>query len=388
MPKPGRAHPCKLPTFYRTSLIVLLVGGIIPVPARALLKFDEGHDELFATGSLSVTYDSNISANRFAQGDMIYSAGAGLEYTRHAGIISVDASAGISTSRFDKFTSDDFSDPHFQGEFSAKDDRTAADLTLSAARQSQADVISGTRAVSWDYAAGLDTKYRVTDRYSLSGTFNYTLQDYVNTPGLTNLTTYSAGTNLYYTINSARDFFAGYNFSLQETARGLSFYDHSFNVGIDGKILPKLNGTASIGYELQDPHGSTTDRSTGSLTSNIALTWNFSRRLKITGDVSQNFSAISTTGSVNTLASSLDASFSMNAKTSLTGGVGGGYNRFIGAAAGGRRDTYFTWNAGVTRTINDHFTTSLGYTYYENWSTLSFSDFIRHTITLSLSIRF
>src|SRR5271155_3453900 len=94
--------------FYRTGLIVLLVGGTIPVPARALLTFDQGHDQLFATGSLSLAYDSNIAQNRFAQADMIYSAGAGLEYSRQAGIISVDASTGLAISRFDKTTSDDF----------------------------------------------------------------------------------------------------------------------------------------------------------------------------------------------------------------------------------------------------------------------------------------
>jgi hypothetical protein len=374
--------------FYRTGLIVLLVGGIIPVPARALLTFDDGHDQLFTTGSLSLAYDSNIAANRFAQADTIYSAGAGLEYSRRAGIISVDASTGMSVSRFDKTTSDDFSDPHLQAKFSARDDLMTADLTLSAARQSAADIVSGLRAVSWDYAAGFDTKYRVNDRYSVSGTFNYTLQDFVtNSPLLNNLTSYSAGTDLYYTINSARDFFAGYTFGLQEAGHGLSYDNHSFNVGVEGKILPKLNGTVSIGYELEVPHGST-DHSTGSTTEAIALTWNFSRRLKFTGDVSQNFSATSTNGSVNTLAASLDASFSMNSKTSLTSGVGGGYNRFMGAVAAGRRDTYFTWNAGVNYTINDHFTTSLAYVYYQNWSTASFSDFIRNTITLSLNIRF
>jgi hypothetical protein len=373
--------------FYRTGLIMLFVGGIIPVPVQALLTFNEGHDQLFATGSLSVTYDTNIAANNLAQADLIYSAGAGLEYSRRAGIISVDASTGLSVSRFNKTTTDDFSDPHLQAEFSAHDDRTTADLTLSGARESQADVVSGVRAVSWDYAAGLSTKYRVTDRYSLSSTLGYTLKDFVNTPGLANLTSYSAGMNLAYTINSARDLFAGYTFGLQQTSRNLSFDNHSFNVGIEGKILPKLNGTISVGYELEVPQGST-DHSTGSMTESVALTWNFSRRLKVTGDLSQSFSATSTTGSVNTLAASLDASFSMNSKTSLTSGVGGGYNRFIGAVAAGRRDTYFTWNAGVNYTINDHFTTTLGYTYYENWSTSSFSDFIRNTISLALNMRF
>jgi hypothetical protein len=374
--------------FYRTGLIVLLAGGIIPVPAHALLTFDEGHDQLFATGSLSVAYDSNIAENRFAQADMIYSAGAGLEYTRRAGIISVDANTGMSISRFNKTTSDDFSDPHLQAEFSAKDDLTTVDLTLSGARQSAPNIVSGLRAVSWNYAAGLDTRYRVNDRYSVSGTFNYTAQDFVTkSPLLNNLTSYSAGTDLYYAINSARDFFTGYNFSLQKTGGGLSFDDHSFNVGLDGKILPKLNGSISVGYEFQVPHGST-DRITGSTTEAVDLTWNFSRRLKITWDLSQNFDTVATNSSVNTLATSLDAAFSMNSKTSLTGGVGGGYNRFIGAAAAGRHDTYFTWNTGVSYTINDHFTTSLAYVYYENWSTVSFSDFIRHTITLALNIRF
>jgi hypothetical protein len=373
--------------FYRAGLIVLLVGGIIPVPARALLTFDEGHDQLFATGSFSVAYDTNIAANRFDQADTIYSAGAGLEYSRRAGIISVDASTGMSISRFNKTTSDDFSDPHLQTEFSAKDDRTTADLTLNAARESQADIVSGVRAVSWDYAAGLNTSYRVTDRYSLSSIFGYTLKDFVNEPGLANLTSYNAGLNLAYTIDSARDLFVGYNFGLQETSHNTSFDNHSLNVGIEGKILPKLKGTISIGYELEVPHGST-DHGTSAMTEAIDLAWNFSRRLKIGSNLSQNFSATSTTGSVNTLAASLDANFSLNSKTSLTGGVGGGYNRFIGAVSAGRRDTYFTWNAGVSYTINDHFTTSLSYTHYENWSTASLSDFIRNTISLALSMRF
>jgi hypothetical protein len=374
--------------FYRTGLIVLFVGGIIPVPAHALLTFDEGHDQLFATGSLSLAYDSNIAENRFAQGDTIYSAGAGLEYERRAGIISVEASTGLSISHFDKTTSDDFSDPHLQAEFSAKDDLMTADLTLSGARESEPNIVAGLRAVSWNYAAGLSTKYRVNDRYSVSDTFTYSAQDFVTkSPFLNNVTSYSAGTNLYYIINSARDLFVGYNFGLQETGGGLSFYDHSVNVGIDGKILPKLNGTVSVGYEYQVPHGSS-DQSTGSTTETVALTWNFSRRLKITWDLSQNFNAVATDSSGNTVATSLDAAFSMNSKTSLTGGVGGGYNRFVDGTEAGRHDLYFTWNAGVNYTINDHFTTSLDYVYYENWSTVGFSDFIRHTITLALNIRF
>jgi len=90
--------------FYRTSLIVLIVGGIVPVPARALLTFDQGHDQVFCHRKPERRYDTNIAANSFAQADTIYSAGVGIEYSRRAGIISVDASTGMSISRFDKTT--------------------------------------------------------------------------------------------------------------------------------------------------------------------------------------------------------------------------------------------------------------------------------------------
>lgn len=374
--------------FYRASLLALVLGGIVPAPVYALFTFNDGRDALFVTADAGVVYDTNIFANRFSNSDTIYSAGAGLEYSRHAGIISVDASTGISTSRFDRFSSENFSDPHFQGELSARDDRTSADLTLSAARQSEADIISGIRAVSWNYAAGLNTKYRVNDRYSVSGNLGYTLQDFVNAPTLVNLSGYSAGANLFYTINSARDFFVGYNFHLQKTSGNRSFDDHSVNFGLDGKIFPKINGSVSVGYELQEPHGSPNDHGTSSLTESIALTWNLSRRVKVTGHLSQDFNATSTNESINTTAGTLDATYSMNSKTAVTASVGGGYNRFIGAEAGGRRDTYFTWSIGPSYSINEHLKVSTSYTYYENWSTLSFSDFIRHTFSLSLSARF
>jgi hypothetical protein len=376
--------------FHRASLLALFIAGLVPAPARALLTFDEGNDQFFVTGNIGVSYNSNITDSNSGQADTIYSAGVGFQLLRRAGIISVDLSGGLDFSHFDKNTGDDFSNPHLQGEFSAKDERTTADLTLSTLRQSAADIVTGIRAVSWDDAAGFNVKYRVTDRYSVSGTLGYALIDYVNTPGLTNLTSYNAGANLFYSINSARDFFVGYNFGYQQTSNGLSYDDHSFNFGIDGKILPKLNGTVSVGYEIQVPHGPANagTSATGALTEAIALTWNYSQRLKITGSLSQNFSTTAIGESVNTLASSLDASYAANAKTTFEAGIGGGHTRFIGAAANGRRDTYFDWNAGVNYSINDHFKVAANYTHMENWSNLSSAAFIQNVINLILNIRF
>ncbi len=374
-------------TLHRTSLLALVVCGLVPAPAFALFTFDGGHDQLFVSATAGLVYDTNIFANSSPHADTIYSGGAGLEYQRHAGLISVDANTGISISRFDKFTSEDFSDPHFQGELSANDERTSADLTAGANRTSQADVIAGVRTLSWNYSADFNTRYRVTDRYSIAGNLGFTRQDFLNTDVLVDLTGYSAGANLFYTINSARDFFVGYEFHLQQTSRDLTFYDHSFNFGLDGKILPKLNGTVSAGYSLEVPRG-TSDHTTGSLTDSAALTWNLSRRVKFTGNLSQYFTATSINESVDTTSAGLGGIYSMNAKLSFNAGISGGHNRFLGAAARGRRDTYFSWDVGIDYNLTNNVKVSTSYTSYENWSTLSFSDFIRHTINLSLSARF
>jgi len=81
---------------------------------------------------------------------------------------------------------------------------------------------------------------------SLTSILGYSLKDYINTPGLANLASYNAGLNLAYTINSARDLFMGYNFGSNKPRATAASTITRFNVGVEGKILPKLNGTVSI----------------------------------------------------------------------------------------------------------------------------------------------
>jgi hypothetical protein len=68
-------------------------------------------------------------------------------------------------------------------------------------------------------------------------------------------------------------------------------------------------------------------------------------------------------------------------------GTGVGHSRFLGRRGDGRRDTYWTWNAGVAYTHSDRFKVTLGTTYFENWSTFAFSDYDRSTISLNISSR-
>jgi len=77
----------------------------------------------------------------------------------------------------------------------------------------------------------------------------------------------------------------------------------------------------------------------------------------------------------------------INTRFSFSAHVGGGKSRYLNALDAGRHDEYLTLGTGLRYKMNDHLTSSLDYTFDENWSTLSYSDFTRQIIALTLSSR-
>ena len=52
-----------------------------------------------------------------------------------------------------------------------------------------------------------------------------------------------------------------------------------------------------------------------------------------------------------------------------------------------RHDDSVNWSASLGYSRNEHLKVSFGYTWYENWSTVAFADFIRTNWNLNLSSR-
>jgi len=386
-----RAQLPVLPKRSRLGCLIAVVAvglGALSPSARALIKFDDGHDEFFVTLGLGYGYDSNIFATTDGGGDTFASASLDLEYRRKAGLIGVDGTLGWNFSKFDKFGSEDFANPHARVEFTKDKGRTTGSLQLAAARESRAETEINIRTTSWNYDSNLNLKYPVIERYSLTGQLGYNLRDYLENIDLVDIRTFSAGSGLNYAFSSARDLVAGYRFRATDTTAHSESYDHSFTVGTSGKILAKLNGSARFGYQIrQSNRRDGQDDSYGDFTASVSTTWTLSRRLTFTGTLSRDFSTLATDTSVETTAANLDAQFAVKAKISLFAGIGGGYTRFLGLRGGGRSDTYFNFTAGANYTMNDHLKLALTYGYYKNWSTLPISDYDRHTLSLSVSSR-
>ncbi len=374
--------------FYRSTLALILIAVLACPPAHGLVSINDGKNQLFIVASAGFAWDSNIFASRAASSDFVSSASLGLEFQRRAGMIGINGSVGVDASHFGKFSGEDFQNPHFNAEFTKQSGRTTGSMTLGASRQSRADTAANIRSESWNYNAGVNLKYPVIERYSLSAGANYTLLDFVDNSLLVDLQTYSANVDLFYVYSTERDIMAGYRIRHGETSADTSFYDHAFTVGLSGKILPKVGGNARIGYQIREPKGNTLEGNYHALTASLGATWAATKRTNVSLQLSKDFSTTSTNINTDATSINLDAQYALSGKLAFTGGVGYGINEFLGAPGAGRRDQYFTWNAGMSYTLNSHFKASLSYSYYQNWSTLDFSDFTRNSVNLNLSSKF
>jgi hypothetical protein len=365
----------------------LLALALLVSPARALVTLNDGTDHIYVTATASTAYDSNIFARAGGEGDWIYGAGLLVDYSRRAGWIGFDASVGVNASRFGNNTTQDFNDPAFTATFLKTGGHTTGSLNLSATRESDADALIGFRTQSWNYLAELKAKYPVIERYSVSGDFAYFDRVYDHPTSLTDLATYTAGTDLLYALTTNRDLVAGYQFRRSETSSNSSYDDHSFTAGLSGHILPKLTGSIRAGYEIRNPRGASTDGKYQGLTASGSVIWTPSRKLTLTGEVSRDTSVTADNQSVDTTAATFTGQYALTDRFSATANAGTGRSRFLGAADAGRHDEYFTWGTGLKYTMNEHLDASLAYLFDENWSTLGYSNFTRHTITLTLSSR-
>lgn len=375
-----------VPKFHAASALLIAFALLCP-SAHALVSFNEGSDHLFFTGSISMEYDSNIFAHVAGEGDTIYSCGLLLEYTRRAGLIGVDASVGLDASLFSQFTAQNFKDPRFKAEFTKATGRTTGSLSLGAARVSEADALANVRTQSWNYDADFKFKYPVIERYSFAGDLAYSDRVYDQSAGLTDLRTYTAGADLLYAIDSRKNLLAGYQYRHSNTSASSTYDDQSFTLGLTSRIISKLNGSLRAGYQVRTPTGSTLDGSYKGLTASGSVSWAMTSKLSLTGQVAKDVSVTADNQSVDSASTGLTLQYAKNDRLSVSTNLGAGSNRFLSSTSAGRHDTYFTWGAGLKCKLLEHLDSSLAYVYDENWSTLSYSDFTRHIVTVSLSSR-
>lgn len=391
-----------VPSTDRRAAVAVLLALLAASPAQALLRFNDGRDQIYVTAYVAAGYDSNIFASSGGESDFIISSGAGIEYARKAGLIGVNASLSWDFGSFADNSSEDYVNPSASLEFSKGSGRTTGSVQLNARRDSRADPTVGLRTDSWNYGVNLNLRYPVIDRYTIAGNIGWSTIDYADSGvAFSDLDTYTLGSDLFYSWRSDRDLLGGYRYRLSEAQFDSTSHDHSFYVGVAGRIVSKLSGTARVGltHRTVTYPGSIPDDDDDGLYVSVSSTWPASQKASFTLTVTQDFNTTSTNFQTRSTSADLIGQFSHTVKFSSRANVGAGYVEYLRGYAPGasgpvqgfngedRNDHYFTAGVGASYTINKHFTLAADYAYYRNWSDLAAFEFARHSFSVTLSTR-
>jgi hypothetical protein len=354
--------------------------------AQALLNIDGARNQVFVFGSLTFAYSSNIFSENTGRGDYSTSAEAGIEVKRRAGIIAVNSTFKVDYQRFGKYTGENALNPSFYIEFNKTVGRTTGAFTINAFRETRSDSAVNLRTSSWNFPLGLNIKYPINDKFYVTSSTTYLQRRYSSTTVLTNLTDYSEGVDLFYVYTSKLDLVGGYRLRVSKTTNGKDTTDHWLNVGATGGLFAKLNGTLRFGYQIrQDRTGQENFTHVNAL---AALGWPVTRKFTLSSQISRDFNTIATGASVDSASISLRAAYAFTRKLEIDGGVAYGRNVFLGRTQTPRRDDFFSWDIGAKYKLNEHLNLGASYTYFRNWSTLSFSDFERQGLSFDIGSRF
>ncbi len=380
--------PARRQGLYRLPWLGVLACAIGAVPAaRALLNIDGSRNQVFVFGNVTLAHDSNIFADTSGRDDYIITSRVGAELKRRRGIIAVNANATLDYVQFDEFRQESGWNPSFSLELNKTSGRTTGALTLNAYRTNRSDSAINIRTTSWNIPVGLNIKYPVNDKLYLTSNTGYLRRSYSDNAALVNYTDLSQGFDAFYVYNSRLDLVGGYRLRASQTSLH-DTYDHSLSFGATGGLLPKLNGTVRLGYQFREISGGGGSEQFGQFTLSSSLQWIPTRKLTLSIEGNRDFTTTAIGGTVDTLGVSLHGSYSFNRKLETNAGIACGRNRFLGRGGPPRQDDFFSWDAGLRYTLNEHLTVSGSCNYLINWSSLSFSDFERTGYSVDISSRF
>lgn len=371
----------------RLSALLLVVVTAATPCAQALLNIDGTRNQVFVFGSVQFSYASNMFAEATARGDYSVTAQAGLELKRRAGIIAVNSTAKVDFVKFGQYSGEDTINPSFALELNKTTGRTTGSVTMNAYRETRSDSAVNLRTSSWNFPLQLALKYPVNDKFYVTSSSGYLKRSYSDTSGLVDYTDYSQGLDLFYVYTSKLDLIGGYRLRVAR-ATGLNHTtDHWFNVGATGGLFSKLSGSLRLGYQLRTSSGLTREEYDHfNISANVA--WPFTRKLSLSAQASRDFSTIATGASVDSTSVALQGIYTYTRKIDFRGSVSVGRNEFLGALLNDRVDTFFSWELGAHYRMNQHLEFGGSYTYFRNWSSLSFSDFENHGFSFDISSRY
>jgi hypothetical protein len=373
----------------RHALIAIVVFAFTAPRAAGLIEMNEGRDKVTVTAGYGISYDSNLYAHSGSAGDVDQSLSLGANYTRSAGMIGFSSSASVTSARFHRFSSEDYTNPSLTIGFAKNDGRLTGSLSLTGQRESRSEDAANIRANSWHYSSDLGLRYPVNARYYLTSLSDISIRDYTQNTPLYNLSSYAESVDLYYVYSSKLDLLGGYRIRIGQAQGGSGTQDSAFTLGATGGILPKLSGTMRAGYQWRYEDG-IDGGNYHSLTTAFSLAWPIDRRITLSFQTSKDFMTAATDVTVDATAFDLSATIKPNLRVKIAFTADAGYtiSQYLGRRGAGREDRTLSLIAHLSIPIKSHFAASLSYGYYSNDSNIAFSKYERNTASFDMSLHY
>lgn len=356
--------------------------------AQALFNFphrdNDGTDQIIVTGSYSIGEDTNVFAQRVKKGAITQLATAEVDYTRRAGLISVEAGMTMNVGAFVGLPGQNYADPSFTLGFTKGQGKTTGSLTFTAAKSNAPDPVANNRAVAWNFAETLALRYPVFERYFFTDSSTVGGTSYQNRNIFSDQQLYSNALAINVIYDSKLTFKTGYTIGFNETS-DTNNIAQNWVFGATGTILPKLTGSIDLGYAYDAAYTRhQKEQEFTSLNGDAALKWAFSRTLTFSADVNKAFGISSTDVVTDTTSGGIIASGNIGKRFRTDLGIRYVGTDFVSQNGLGRKDTLIEVPADIGTALTTHIRLNLNYTWMENYSNLFSGKFVRETLTLTI----
>ena len=400
------------------------------VQASPLVSLGD-YGNIFFNGSFSSIWRSNVLfTDENEEEDFLFIVSPGLEMDFGSNVSNFDLnlSANYDIQRYDELT--DFDQEYLRLKAASSYDAVRWSLNGTASYEEResttgregasiGDITADDNLILLDLTnANLNGRYQVSPKFGFNPGVGYSDRRYTNSDQLADNEAFSFPFDLSYQLTPKLDFIIGYRFTTNEIGNtvvqnnetgsvsnrdGHDQESQFFNIGANGKLLPKLNGSFRIGYTQVDPEDSNItiiDGITGAETDGRQerdsqstlglggdLTYIVTPKLTSSIKLKRGFDVGSEGQTVLDSSARVNASYAISAKYFAGSFIGYTLREFEDGGNPGDDDIY---EAGVNLSYipDQYLRFSTGYSFIENDSERQNQGFVNHSVNLSVSFRY
>ncbi|MCX6937859.1 MAG: outer membrane beta-barrel protein [Verrucomicrobia bacterium] len=368
-----------------------LLAGISAAPAFAAPFLAIGENaELFVTAGTNARFEDNITLSSSAeQSDEIFEFSPGAELVFGKGSLTSG-----SLTVFERFIAysdhttynDNLANVLFKSSYEGA--KLALQSNASYVESSQATRDVQSIIASSELAAGLNGELTLTEKSKIGAGIQFSDVNY-DPVALPDRSIYTIPVNYFFAVRPKLDLSTGIQYRHTDVdATDSDSDDYYFNVGARGEFTPKLVGNFSVGYNLRETDAAApADDSQGSYGLKSGLTYLYSPKTQFSLDLSNDFATGSAGGGQEVMAATVGASSSVAADLTLRASISYSKIDYLNSAPS-RTDDYIVFNTGATYTINEHASLTAAYTFLDNASDISTSEFSGNVLSISANFRY